>query len=127
MRVLWLYPDHMNIYADRGNIAVLERRCAWRGIEFSLATAGPGRPVDPRRHDLLYIGGGQDRDQALVARDLVDTKRDAIAAALDPAPRCSPSAAAISCSATPTSWRTASRSRASAWSTCARCASQASA
>jgi lipid II isoglutaminyl synthase (glutamine-hydrolysing) len=82
LRVLWLYPDHMNIYADRGNIAVLERRCAWRGIRFSLSTAGPGDGIDPEAHELLYIGGGQDRDQALVASDLVDTKREAIEAAL---------------------------------------------
>jgi CobQ-like glutamine amidotransferase family enzyme len=82
LRVLWLYPDHMNIYADRGNISVLERRCAWRGIKFSLSTAGPGEGIDPELHELLYIGGGQDRDQALVANDLVETKRDAIGAAL---------------------------------------------
>jgi lipid II isoglutaminyl synthase (glutamine-hydrolysing) len=82
LRVLWLYPDHMNIYADRGNIAVLERRCAWRDIRFSLATAGPGDRFDPSAHELLYIGGGQDRDQALVAQDLVDTKQEAIEQAL---------------------------------------------
>src|SRR4051812_18128828 len=82
LRLLWLYPDHMNIYADRGNIAVLERRCAWRGIRFSLAPAGPGERFDPGAHDLLYMGGGQDRDQALVAHDLVDTKREAIEQAL---------------------------------------------
>jgi len=80
LRVMWLYPDHMNIYADRGNIAVLERRCEWRGIGFELAGAGPETPVDPDAHDLFYMGGGQDRDQALVARDLVETKRDALAA-----------------------------------------------
>jgi len=79
---MWLYPDHMNIYADRGNIILLERRCEWRGIGFELATAGPGEPVDPGAHDLFYIGGGQDRDQALVARDLVEGKRDGLAAAL---------------------------------------------
>ena len=83
LRVMWLYPDHMNIYADRGNIAMLERRCEWRGIGFELGTAGPGEPVDPDAHDLFYMGGGQDRDQALVARDLVEGKRDALAAALD--------------------------------------------
>ena len=80
---MWLYPDHMNIYADRGNIILLERRCQWRGIGFELGTAGPGEPVDPDAHDLFYMGGGQDRDQALVARDLVEGKRDALAAALD--------------------------------------------
>src|SRR5262245_51401361 len=73
----------MNIYADRGNIAVLERRCAWRGIRFMPATAGPGDRFDPAAHDLLYVGGGQDRDQALVAEDLVSTKRASIAEALD--------------------------------------------
>jgi lipid II isoglutaminyl synthase (glutamine-hydrolysing) len=83
MRVMWLYPDHMNIYADRGNIMLLARRCEWRGIPFELGTAGPGDPVDPDAHDLFYMGGGQDRDQALVARELVDTKRDALAAALE--------------------------------------------
>jgi CobQ-like glutamine amidotransferase family enzyme len=82
LRVLWLYPDHMNIYADRGNIAVLERRCTWRGIRFSLATAGPGDCFAPDAHDLLYVGGGQDRDQALVAHDLVEVKREAIEQAL---------------------------------------------
>jgi hypothetical protein len=82
LRVMWLYPDHMNIYADRGNIAMLQRRCEWRGIGFELGTAGPGEPVRPDAHDLFYIGGGQDRDQALVARDLVETKREALVAAL---------------------------------------------
>jgi lipid II isoglutaminyl synthase (glutamine-hydrolysing) len=82
LRVLWLYPEHMNIYADRGNIAVLQRRCAWRGIGFELERAGPGDSVDPHAHDLLYIGGGQDRDQALVARDLTETKREALVEAL---------------------------------------------
>jgi CobQ-like glutamine amidotransferase family enzyme len=81
LRVLWLYPEHMNIYADRGNIAVLERRSRWRGIEFELARAGPGDRLEPEAHDLFYVGGGQDRDQALVARDLVETKREALAEA----------------------------------------------
>jgi CobQ-like glutamine amidotransferase family enzyme len=83
LRVLWLYPDHMNIYADRGNIAVLERRCGWRDVSFQLETAGPGDRIDPGAHDFLYIGGGQDRDQALVARDLVEAKRDALEEAVD--------------------------------------------
>src|SRR2546421_7728322 len=82
LRVLWLYPDHMNIYADRGNIAVLERRCTWRGIGFALASAGPGDRFDPDAHELVYMGGGQDRDQALVAHDLVATKSEAIEQAL---------------------------------------------
>src|SRR5829696_1667960 len=83
LRVLALYPDQMNIYADRGNIVFLERRCEWRGIGFSYAGAGPGDSVDPAAHDLLYIGGGQDRDQRAVAADMVATKREALAAAAE--------------------------------------------
>jgi CobQ-like glutamine amidotransferase family enzyme len=78
LRVGALYPDLMNIYADRGNLLLLERRCAWRGIGFELTGIGIGEPLDPDAHDLLYIGGGQDRDQELCATDMVETKRDAI-------------------------------------------------
>ncbi len=83
LRVLSLYPEQMNIYADRGNILFLQRRCEWRGIEFSHSGAGPGDPVDPGAHDLFYIGGGQDRDQRLVAQDMATSKRDALVAAVE--------------------------------------------
>ena len=82
LRVLSLYPEQMNIYADRGNIVFLQRRCEWRGIDFSHAGAGPGDRVDPAAHDLFYIGGGQDRDQRMVAADMVASKREALAAAV---------------------------------------------
>jgi CobQ-like glutamine amidotransferase family enzyme len=81
LRVCALYPDLMNIYADRGNLLLLERRCAWRGLGFELTGAGLGDAIDPDAHDLFYMGGGQDRDQALCAQDLVDTKQDALHAA----------------------------------------------
>ncbi|HWI08245.1 MAG TPA: glutamine amidotransferase [Solirubrobacteraceae bacterium] len=81
LRVCALYPDLMNIYADRGNLLMLERRCAWRGIGFEATAAGLGEGIDPRAHDLFYLGGGQDRDQRLCALDLVQTKRDALHAA----------------------------------------------
>jgi CobQ-like glutamine amidotransferase family enzyme len=81
LRVGALYPDLLNIYADRGNLLLLERRCAWRGIGFELRGIGLGDALDPDAHDLLYIGGGQDRDQALCARDMAGTKREALHAA----------------------------------------------
>ena len=83
LRLLALYPEQMNIYADRGNMIFLQRRCEWRGIGFSYASAGPGEGFDPDDHDLIYIGGGQDRDQVLVAEDMVRTKRDALASAIE--------------------------------------------
>jgi lipid II isoglutaminyl synthase (glutamine-hydrolysing) len=83
LRLLALYPEQMNIYADRGNIVFLRRRCEWRGISFTYAAAGPGESLDPGSHDLIYIGGGQDRDQRTVASDMVASKRDDLAAAVD--------------------------------------------
>ncbi|HEV2813714.1 MAG TPA: glutamine amidotransferase, partial [Solirubrobacteraceae bacterium] len=67
LRVCALYPDLMNIYADRGNLLLLERRCAWRGIGFTVTSAGLRDEIDPDAHDLFYLGGGQDRDQRLCA------------------------------------------------------------
>lgn len=78
LRLLSLYPDQMNIYADRGNIIFLERRCRWRKIGFELTGCGVGESFDPTGFDLIYIGGGQDRDQKAVARDLTTTKREAV-------------------------------------------------
>ncbi len=68
LRVAHLYPEHLNIYADRGNIAVLEHRCGWRDIGFELTGVGIGDRLPDA--DLYYIGGGQDRDQLLVAADI---------------------------------------------------------
>ncbi len=65
-----LFPDYLNIYADRGNIAVFERRAAWRGYELEVRPLGAGAAIDPGGHDLFYIGGGQDREQALIAPEL---------------------------------------------------------
>jgi CobQ-like glutamine amidotransferase family enzyme len=79
LRLLALYPEQMNIYADRGNIVFLQRRCEWRGIDFAYAAAGPGEGFDPSLHDFVYIGGGQDRDQRSVAADMVASKREALA------------------------------------------------
>jgi lipid II isoglutaminyl synthase (glutamine-hydrolysing) len=83
LRLLALYPEQMNIYADRGNIIFLQRRCEWRGVDFEYAAAGPGERFDPAAHDLIYIGGGQDRDQRAVAADMVETKQAALTAAVD--------------------------------------------
>ncbi len=81
LRVCALYPDLMNIYADRGNLIMLERRCQWRGIGFEARSAGLGEPLDPDGADIYYIGGGQDRDQKLCAHDLAERKRDDVHAA----------------------------------------------
>ena len=81
LRVCALYPDLMNIYADRGNLLMLRRRCQWRSIDFQLTESGIGDRLQSDAHDLIYLGGGQDRDQLLCAEDLVQVKGEAMAAA----------------------------------------------
>jgi CobQ-like glutamine amidotransferase family enzyme len=76
-----LYPGYLNIYADRGNMAVLARRAAWRGLDLEVTPIGLGEALRPGDHDLLYVGGGQDREQALIAPDLA-AKRERLAAAV---------------------------------------------
>jgi CobQ-like glutamine amidotransferase family enzyme len=82
IRVGHLYPEYLNIYADRGNIAVLARRAELRGHGLEVDAIGLGRELEPGTHDLLYVGGGQDREQALIAPDLAakgNAIREAIA------------------------------------------------
>ena len=82
IRIGHLYPDYLNIYADRGNIAVLAQRAAWRGLDLEVMPIGLGETLRPGEHDLLYIGGGQDREQALIALDIAakgPTLADAVA------------------------------------------------
>ncbi len=81
IRVGHLYPDYLNIYADRGNIAVLAQRAARRGIGFEVDAVGIGELPPPGAYDLLYVGGGQDREQALIAPDIA-AKGPAIAEAV---------------------------------------------
>ena len=83
LRACALYPELMNIYADRGNIAILRARCECRGLGFELASATFGEALDPGAHDLLYVGGGQDRDQVAVAADMAGPKRGALHAAAE--------------------------------------------
>jgi CobQ-like glutamine amidotransferase family enzyme len=72
IRVGHLYPEYLNIYADRGNIAVLARRAALRGHELAVEGVSVGDELRAGEHDLLYVGGGQDREQALVTGDLAE-------------------------------------------------------
>jgi lipid II isoglutaminyl synthase (glutamine-hydrolysing) len=64
-----LYPEYLNIYADRGNIAVLAGRALRRGVDLEVRPIGMGEPTPPDV-DLFYVGGGQDREQVLIAPDL---------------------------------------------------------
>lgn len=76
--IAYLYPQEMNLYGDRGNIIALTRRAEWRGIQVRVEALGPGEEADFRLFDLAFMGGGQDREQALIAVDFTRTKRDSL-------------------------------------------------
>jgi CobQ-like glutamine amidotransferase family enzyme len=83
LRICHLYPELMNIYGDRGNIITLVQRCRWRGLAVEVEEISIGQPVDHARHDLYFMGGGQDREQILVCEDLQEVKREQVHAAVE--------------------------------------------
>jgi lipid II isoglutaminyl synthase (glutamine-hydrolysing) len=83
VRVGHLYPDYLNIYADRGNIAVLARRAEWRGHELEVTAIGMRDAIVPGAHDLYYVGGGQDREQMLVAENLAAKAEPLVSAVVE--------------------------------------------
>ena len=78
-----LYPEQLNIYGDRGNILTLRQRAAWRGISLRIVALDLKDALDPDAYDLLFIGGGQDKEQDEVARDLREVKGEGLRAAVE--------------------------------------------
>lgn len=70
----WLYPEYMNLYGDRGNIIVLEQRSRWHGLDPVVTQVRLGESSDFSQFDLLMMGGGQDREQSLIAEDFMKVK-----------------------------------------------------
>ncbi|MBI3979815.1 MAG: glutamine amidotransferase [Chloroflexi bacterium] len=83
LTIAHLYADLMNLYADRGNIICLRQRCQWRGIECSVVDVDLGDAFDPAASDLVFVGGGQDKEQRLAADDLARVKGPALRAAIE--------------------------------------------
>src|SRR4030088_430603 len=83
LRIAHLYAEEMNIYGDRGNILTLTKRAEWRGIPVRVDAVGRGPAPDLSEIDLIFWGGGQDRDQELVFKDAAQHKTTAIRRAID--------------------------------------------
>lgn len=83
LRIGWLYGHEMNIYGDRGNVLALTRRAEWRGIVVDVSTIGLGDPLPAGELDLVFWGGGQDREQIAVAADLAGEKGRNLKAAIE--------------------------------------------
>lgn len=85
LRIAHLYPDLLNLYADKGNIQTLSKRCLWRGIPIELISVPSGERPDFRDYHLVLLGGGSDREQVLVGQTLLsmrDEMHDAIESGL---------------------------------------------
>ncbi|MPZ13834.1 MAG: glutamine amidotransferase [Chloroflexi bacterium] len=83
LRLVYLYGDLMNLYGDRGNIITLQRRCAWRNIDLEVVEATIGDRIEPDKSDIFFFGGGQDREQEVVSRDLALRTGEAIQEAVE--------------------------------------------
>ena len=71
MKVVWMYHDIMDLYGDKGNMMVLKKRCLDRGIPFELDTCGIGEEKDLSEYDLIFLGGGADKEQISLIPDLL--------------------------------------------------------
>lgn len=75
LTIAHLYPNLLNIYGDRGNIICLKKRCQWRGIKVKIVKVSINDFLKPKAFDLFFSGGGQDRQQLIVAQDLQKKKK----------------------------------------------------
>lgn len=71
LKIAHLFPELLNLYGDGGNIIVLERRCAWRGIDVEVMPVRFGERPSFSDVDIAFIGGGSDREQKIVCDQLL--------------------------------------------------------
>src|SRR5437868_6550687 len=83
IRLVHLYPDLMSVYGDRGNVLTLIRRAEWRGIAIQVQLLSVGDSLDSRAAELIFFGGGQDREQAVVSLDFLRQKGQAVREAVE--------------------------------------------
>src|SRR5947209_6003235 len=83
IRLVHLYPDLMSVYGDRGNVLTLKRRAEWRGVDLLVKELSLRDELDPDEVDLVFFGGGQDREQAVVSPDFLLQKGGAVRQAVE--------------------------------------------
>jgi CobQ-like glutamine amidotransferase family enzyme len=82
IRIGWLYPEYMNLYGDRGNVIVLEQRSRWHGLDPVVTKLTLGTPANFHEFDLVMFGGGQDREQSIIAEDFLKVKGNSLGEAI---------------------------------------------
>ncbi|WP_142413164.1 type 1 glutamine amidotransferase [Hathewaya massiliensis] len=78
LNICHLYPDLLNVYGDYGNILVLKYRAEKRGIKVNIINLSVDEAFDDKLYDIVLFGGGQDFEQSIVSKDMVETKKNNI-------------------------------------------------
>ena len=78
INICHLYPDLLNVYGDVGNILILKHRAEQRGINIIVKNISIGDEFNADDFDIVFFGGGQDYEQSIVSKDLVETKKQEI-------------------------------------------------
>lgn len=76
IQIYHLYPDLLDLYGDRGNILALSARSRWRNIEAEIHKVSLNESIDFNKADILFIGGGSDREQSILVEDLSKRRED---------------------------------------------------
>lgn len=74
IKISHLYPDLLNLYGDKGNLASLCKRLQWRDIEYEVKSWSLADTLDLSDTDILFLGGGSDREQFIVLEKLKEYK-----------------------------------------------------
>lgn len=74
LNICHLYPDLLNLYGDRGNVIALEKRAKWRGIDVNVINISLGDSFIPEQYDIIFLGGGQDYEQEIIQKDILEQK-----------------------------------------------------
>lgn len=83
LSITHLYPNHLNLYGDSGNVIALKRRSQWLGIDCTIQDWNLGDRTTPGQTDLYFMGGGQDNDQISVVDDFHQLKHSTIQADIE--------------------------------------------
>lgn len=78
LNICHLYPDLLNVYGDVGNVLILQHRANKRNINVNIINVSVGDEFDPEKYDIVFFGGGQDYEQSIVSKDLIESKKEQI-------------------------------------------------
>ncbi len=76
LTIVHLFPELLNLYGDGGNVIALTRRLQWRGLPVEVREIGMGDAMDFLQADIVFIGGGADREQMIVKDAMVARKSE---------------------------------------------------